>query len=436
VRVSQWSNVARQLLAEVSDAELLARYVKQREDNAFTHLVARYSRLVWMQCRKLLPADADADDAFQATFLTLARSAGKLPADMPLGPWLYGVAYRVCQNARRAMVRRTRRELDCARPEAVRPVADSTWEAAFSAVGEEVQRLGAGLRVAFVLCCIEGRSSAEAAAILGVTPGALATRLSRAKQALLDRLARRGIGTGILPLSFLTNEGAAPAEVINRTLTLVTSGVTVPGSIQSLTHGVIGLTMTRYKLLAAGVLTISGLGLGTGVWYSVMAAQPPESQEPSKQQVVLAFQEKPADKNKPQHVEEKKADPIALMKMMDGFRNKLPPPQGLNEMNGEGTPDVDGEVHPDSHLFGVAKRMGVSTKTECMILLTYLKDRQVKIRHIAAFALEDIVKAHPHGFPAGALDELDSDEHRKLVQAFVAGIEKLTIQEKEKEDKE
>jgi hypothetical protein len=117
---------------------------------------------------------------------------------------------------------------------------------------------------------------------------------------------------------------------------------------------------------------------------------------------------------------------LALMKSMDGFRKKLPPPQGLGEMNGVGTPDIDGEVHPGSHLWGIATRMEVKTRAECLILLTYLKDRQLKIRHIAAFALENVVKAYPNGFPAGAHDELDSDQHRRMVLAFVAGIEKLT----------
>ena len=102
MRESRWSNVALQLLAEVSDADRLGRYVRHREEDAFAKLVARTSRLVWVQCRNLLPADTDSDAALQATFLTLARSAGKLPAGMPLGPWLHGAVYRVCQNARRA----------------------------------------------------------------------------------------------------------------------------------------------------------------------------------------------------------------------------------------------------------------------------------------------------------------------------------------------
>jgi uncharacterized protein (TIGR03067 family) len=115
----------------------------------------------------------------------------------------------------------------------------------------------------------------------------------------------------------------------------------------------------------------------------------------------------------------------ALLRAMDGFRTKLPPPQGIGEMNGAGTADADGEVHPDSHLWGIATRLGVKTRAECLVLLTYLKDPRVKVRHIAAFALEGLVRAYPNGFPAGALDRVDSDQHRDMVRAFVVGIEKL-----------
>ena len=118
-------------------------------------------------------------------------------------------------------------------------------------------------------------------------------------------------------------------------------------------------------------------------------------------------------------------DPIALMKMMDGFHKQLPPPKDFLENTGRGKHDEKGEPYTYSHLRAIALRLGVKSKTDCMILLTYLNDASVKVRLIAAFALENVVKAYPDGFPAPGAERLDSEEHRGMVQAFVAGIDKL-----------
>lgn len=117
--------------------------------------------------------------------------------------------------------------------------------------------------------------------------------------------------------------------------------------------------------------------------------------------------------------------PAALMAELDGYRKKLPEPQGLGEMNGTGVPDVDGVAHPDSHLKGIANRLNVATKAECHVLLTYLKDKDPKMRRIAAFALEGVVKAYPNGMSSDDVQDVESDGHRKMVAAFLAGIDKL-----------
>ena len=278
----RFPSVARKLQNEVPDADLLERYVQQNSDDAFGQLVARYSRLVWGQCRNSLANDADADDAFQAAFLTLARSAKTLKPDIPLGPWLHGVAFRVCKNARRAMARRTKRERASAQPESNRPIADSAWEVAFAAVAEEVQKLPDAQRVAFVLCCIEGRATTEAAESLGQKLGTFSARLTRAKQTLLSRLAKRGISASVLALGGVTGSvSIAPAALIARTLAWLPSGVVVPSSIQVLTYGVTGMMLLRFKVLAAGVLVATGLGLSVGGgWSGTVVAQAPSDLAP------------------------------------------------------------------------------------------------------------------------------------------------------------
>jgi len=246
--------------APESDAELLTRFAATRDEPAFAELVRRYGGLVWGQCRNLLPNEADAEDAFQATFLALAQRPGAVRA--AVGPYLHGVAYRVCLNARRLAGRRKRREVASATSEAERPVADSAWDAALAAVHAELHRLPDAQRVAFVLCVLEGRGLTDAAAHLGVKLGTLSARLSRAKLALMDRLAARGVLAGMASLAALAPAGAL-AALVEKAVQSAVGATVVPQVVHALTHGVTTMA-TKFKLLAAAVLLACGLGLGVG----------------------------------------------------------------------------------------------------------------------------------------------------------------------------
>jgi hypothetical protein len=116
--------------------------------------------------------------------------------------------------------------------------------------------------------------------------------------------------------------------------------------------------------------------------------------------------------------------PDDALQAMDGFRKKFPPPQGLNEMNGF-TIGKDGQSYTLTHLDGVGRRLGVTTRAECMALLTYLTDPDDKIRFVAAFAIEAAVKAYPGGMSTSDIQKVDSEGHRAMVKKFIAGIEKL-----------
>lgn len=122
------------------------------------------------------------------------------------------------------------------------------------------------------------------------------------------------------------------------------------------------------------------------------------------------------------------AEPVELLKMMDGFRKEVPPPQTLSEQNGRSLKDVDGKNFLLSHLTGVARRLGVKTKAECLVLLTYLKDRDPKIRFIAATAIENVVHAYPHGMSLNDILEIDSDRHREMIRRFVDKIDKFAAE--------
>ncbi|QJW94495.1 RNA polymerase sigma factor [Frigoriglobus tundricola] len=192
------------------DADLLARYARERDHPAFEELVRRHGPLVWAVCRQMLPHRADAEDAFQAVFLALVRSAAAIRDGRTLPAWLHGVAVRVATRARREFARRRTRERTAALPEADRSVPDAAWEGLVAAVHEEVQRLPDAERTAFVLCDLEGVAQADAAVRLGWPLGSVSGRLCKARQRLLDRLTARGIAPAVVVGIGLT-AGAARA---------------------------------------------------------------------------------------------------------------------------------------------------------------------------------------------------------------------------------
>ncbi|HEV3259322.1 MAG TPA: RNA polymerase sigma factor, partial [Gemmataceae bacterium] len=175
-----------------TDRQLLDDFAAQRHEAAFTALVSRHGPMVWRVCRRVLCHEQDAEDAFQATFLVLARNAESIRKRDSVGDWLHGVAYRTAMQAKRSAARRRNHE---ARLRAVVPqtAASPTWEDVQNVLDEEVQRLPQHLREAFVLCILEGKSRAEAAVELGCKEGTVKSRLHRARRSLQGQLAGRGI---------------------------------------------------------------------------------------------------------------------------------------------------------------------------------------------------------------------------------------------------
>src|SRR5262249_21941720 len=156
-------------------------------------LVRRHGPMVLGVCRRIVGDAHAAEDAFQATFLVLARRAAAVWPRERVGNWLYGVACRTARAARSAAARRLSSERQfCPFPDPPEPGPDAPVEL-LALLDEEIERLPERLRTAVVLCELQGRSRAEAARLLGVPEGTLSSRLAAARQRLAARLRRRGL---------------------------------------------------------------------------------------------------------------------------------------------------------------------------------------------------------------------------------------------------
>ena len=108
---------------EVSDRQLLERFIARRDEAAFAGLVQRHGKTVWGVCRRVLHQEQDAEDAFQAVFLVLSRKAASIRKGEAVGGWLYSVAYRIANKARHNAYRRHDREKKASEPPAGEPPA-------------------------------------------------------------------------------------------------------------------------------------------------------------------------------------------------------------------------------------------------------------------------------------------------------------------------
>jgi RNA polymerase sigma factor (sigma-70 family) len=208
---------------EIGDGDLLERYLTGRDEAAFAALVRRHGPMVLRVCRRMLGDAHAVEDAFQATFLVLARKAAVVRPRAALAGWLYGVARRVALKARASDARRLRRE----KPAAFLPGADPgpdplarlSAREVLDALDAEIQRLREVYRLPVVLCCLEGLSHEEAAWRLGWTVGSVRGRLQRGRSQLQHRLVKRGLTLSAALTVALTSHGTAALPATSATAT-------------------------------------------------------------------------------------------------------------------------------------------------------------------------------------------------------------------------
>jgi RNA polymerase sigma factor (sigma-70 family) len=158
--------VASQQHRDDSDEQLLHAFAAGHDETAFATLVRRHGPMVLHVCRRVLGQQQDAEDAFQATFLVLARNAGSLRKKSAVAGFLHGTAYRLALHAKRAAARRRKHEKSLGALTQPRSPADPaeelSWREMRVLLDEEIARLPEKYRSVFVLCCLENLSRAEA----------------------------------------------------------------------------------------------------------------------------------------------------------------------------------------------------------------------------------------------------------------------------------
>lgn len=308
-------------LGGLTDGQLLDRFLARREEAAFEEIVRRHGTMVWGVCRRILRRHHDAEDAFQATFLVLARKGASVFPRERLGNWLYGVAVQTALKARSLIAKRGERERQVmTMPE---PTTDrlelpddlGIW------LDRELSRLPEKYRAPIVLCDLEGESHKAAACRLGWPIGTLSGRLSRARAILARRLNRRGQGLSAGALALVLAREAESASLppllshsTARAAACLAAGgaVTelVSAQVAALMEGVVtAMVLTQVRVVAAGLLMAGLVGLCLGM--------PAETAGALESQAKPGGAESRGDE-KPGPAEKKPASPKSDLELLQG----------------------------------------------------------------------------------------------------------------------
>ena len=266
----------------LSDGQLLERFATrdgEAAELAFASLVERHGPMVLRVCRLVLRDEHDAQDAFQATFLVLARRFSSIHKQNSLASWLHGVAYRTASCVRSAEARRRRHERRAARAVSAQTPTQGDRDEVGVVLQEELIRLPDHYRTPIVVCDLEGQTHEQAARHLGWPVGTVKSRLARGRERLRGRLARRGlVVSASLAGALLPVEGASAAVsaalaeatiqaamcyAVGRAAKVGMVSASVVASAEEVTRAIL---MSRLKLIAASLLVITATAAGSSAF--------------------------------------------------------------------------------------------------------------------------------------------------------------------------
>jgi RNA polymerase sigma factor (sigma-70 family) len=262
----------------LTDGQLLYRFAVRGDQASFAVLVQRHGPMVLGVCRRILHHDQDTEDAFQATFVILARKASGILKHNSVASWLYKVAYRIALRARAAKARRRSQEQQSPPRSVDHDFSDVVQCEMRQVLDEEVQRLPEKYRAPILLCYLQGQTNEEAAALLDCPTGTIKIRLLRGREMLRKRLVRRGLAlsfVGLLGEALVDMARAAvPQPLTHRALDAACGGTLAP-PVAALVDGTLRwMCMAKLKVAAVVLVTLVLACLADGLLSRATAAVP------------------------------------------------------------------------------------------------------------------------------------------------------------------
>ena len=262
-----------------TDAQLLTRFIEQRDQAAFKSLLLAHGPMVFGVCLRILKRFQDAEDAYQVTFLSLARNAARVGRPELVANWLYTVARRAAIRLKKNAAKRGQVELQLEQPMSTLPESTpdhgELWLDVAPVLDREIGRLSDDLRAAVIMCDVEGKTRKEAARQLGCPEATVSTRLMKARSLLARRLSRRGVVLSAATLGVLLSQNAASAAVSTslvattiQAASVVSVGQAVSASLASpqviaMTKGTLkSMLFMNLKTRVAVLILLATAGLG------------------------------------------------------------------------------------------------------------------------------------------------------------------------------
>jgi RNA polymerase sigma factor (sigma-70 family) len=253
-----------------TDRHLLERFALGHDEAAFGTLVERHAPLVYGVCWRVLRHTQDTEDAFQASFVVLARKAGSISWKDSISSWLYQVAYRIAVEAKTKIARRRIHERQAAEMRTPEITNQVSRQELAQVIDEELHRLPDKYRAPLLLCCLEGETSDQAAKHLGWSLRTLERRLEQGRKVLRGRLTRKGLtlSAALLAAQLVQTSAAAsvPAGLASSTTQAVIGLVSiVHASGAGISANILALAETAGPVAKWTTLKIAAVIVGLGI---------------------------------------------------------------------------------------------------------------------------------------------------------------------------